>query len=86
MQEKEIDPKALMVRGIPPGSTPLDIKQAFDPYGAIRVHLPEVYKNDGESFEPKRYKDFAFVHFATKQQADSALKDASEIFIKKVMV
>jgi len=63
MQEKEIDPKALMVRGIPPGSTPQDIKQAFDPYGAIRIHLPEVFKNDGEPFEPKRYKDFAFVHF-----------------------
>lgn len=75
-----------MVRGIPPGSTPMDIKRAFDPYGALRIHLPEVFKNDGEPFEPKRYKDFAFVHFSTKQQADSALKDANEIFIQNVMV
>jgi len=50
--------------------------------------MPEDYKNpkDRVSYEPPRYKDFAFVHFATPAEAKRALADSEEMFISNVLV
>ena len=57
-------------------------------YGAMRVHMPEDYKNpkDRQSYIPPRYKDFAFVHFTTIPEAKRILQESDEMFINNVLV